>query len=72
VRFFCIMPSAYLGVSRQGEFENTGGGIVYASINIHQGNLFRGDLFSGDPPLDFPPPCRFFYCVLKTITKPCV
>jgi hypothetical protein len=39
--------SAFLGVSRQGEFENTRKKIEYVSKTNHRGNIFWGDFFSG-------------------------
>jgi hypothetical protein len=47
--FFNIFFSAFLGVSRQGEFENTRKEIEYVSKKNHRGNIFSGgNFFPGD------------------------
>jgi hypothetical protein len=41
--FFLLFFSAFLGVSRQGEFENTGTGLFFSTLpKLHRGYIFSG------------------------------
>jgi hypothetical protein len=46
--FFNISNSAFLGVSRQGDFENTGGGNEYVSKKNTGEIFFPGGIFFSD------------------------
>jgi hypothetical protein len=62
VRTFFFFLSAFLGVSRQGEFENTRKKNEYVSKKKHRGNIFRGAHFFLGVFFNFFS-FRFFCCV---------